>query len=109
MFKEAFTLLNDREDPASLGYVYAKSGERREALKLVAVLEEQSKQKYVRQEYIARIYAALGDLDQAFRWLERAHEAHSVNMPYLKVSPEWNTLRPDARFQSILARMKFPK
>ncbi len=109
MFKQAFALLEKKDDPVSLGYLYAASGDKREALRFAAILEGQSKQKYVRQETIARIYAALDDLVQAFRWLDMAFEERSVDMLNLKVSPDWDHLRTDPRFQALLDKMNFPK
>jgi tetratricopeptide (TPR) repeat protein len=57
----------------------------------------------------ARYYAQLGDKDQAFVWLEKAHEKHDGRMFTLKVHPFWDPLRDDPRFQDLLRRMNFPE
>ncbi len=57
----------------------------------------------------AEIYVRLGDLDQALAWLEKAYDKHDSNMYRLKVSPKWDPLRDDPRFQDLLRRMNFPK
>ncbi len=57
----------------------------------------------------ASIYSRLGDKDQAFAWLEKAYEEHSGPLIYLKVSPDYDPLRSDPRFQSLLRRMNFPE
>ncbi len=55
----------------------------------------------------ASYYAALGDKDQAFAFLEKALEAHDGYMPRLKVDPIWDPLRDDPRFRDLLRRMNF--
>jgi TolB-like protein/DNA-binding winged helix-turn-helix (wHTH) protein/Tfp pilus assembly protein PilF len=90
-----------------LGYVYAISGQRGEAQKLLAQLLEEARQKEVSPYNIARIYAGLGEKEQAFAWLERALADRDSNltMPGLKVDMELDSLRPDARFADLLRRM----
>ena len=50
---------------ASLGYVYAVSGQRGEAQTLLNELQEMSKQSYTNPYLIALIYVGLGDKEQA--------------------------------------------
>ena len=54
---------------------------------------------------IAAIYAALGEKDQALDWLERAHEARSDMLVYLKVTPVFYPLHEEPRFQALLKEM----
>jgi serine/threonine protein kinase len=51
-------------------------------------------------------YAEAGDLDQAFQYLDRALDAHDPALVHLAVSPWWDSLRADPRFNKCLARMK---
>ena len=51
-------------------------------------------------------YAEAGDLDQAFEYLTRALDAHDPALVHLAVSPWWDSLRADPRFNECLARMK---
>lgn len=55
----------------------------------------------------AQNYASLGDKEQALAWLEKAYQAHSFAMPFVKITPSFDALRNDARYQDILRRMKF--
>jgi TolB-like protein len=57
---------------------------------------------------IAGNYALLGDNDKAMYWLERAYENHDPNLPYVPLSPFWDNLRNDPRFQDLCRRMKLP-
>ncbi len=55
-----------------LGYCYAMSGRRQEALNEIAMLTERSATHYVSPMSFAAIYAGLGDKDQAIHRLEQA-------------------------------------
>ena len=54
---------------------------------------------------IAAVSAILGDKEQAFLWLEKAYEKREFGIPYLKCSPEFDSLRSDPRFQDLLRRV----
>jgi tetratricopeptide (TPR) repeat protein len=108
-FQKAVALEQDSPLAAAvLAGSYAAAGRKAEALKILSQLQELSKQRYVPPYGIAQAYAAMGDLNQAFAWLEKAYEAHSYDFVYLKVDPRNDRLRSDPRFQDILRRMNFP-
>jgi DNA-binding winged helix-turn-helix (wHTH) protein/Flp pilus assembly protein TadD len=46
-----------------------------------------------------------GDLDAAFRHLDRAIDSHDPALMHLAVAPQWESLRGDPRFNQCLARM----
>jgi hypothetical protein len=50
----------------------------------------------------------LGDEDRVFEWLEKAYEKRARTLVRLKVEPELDHLRSDARFENLLQRMNFP-
>jgi len=79
-----------------------------EARKILEQLQEVSKQRYVTPYIIGRIYAALKDKDEAFRWLETAYKECASWMIFLRTDPHFDVLRPDPRFQDLLRRMNFP-
>ena len=89
----------------ALGLAYAKLGEKEEAQKIVASLITRSEERYVAPTVIAAIYAALGDMDRAFEWLERAYELRSRSLVWLKVGHEFDPLRSEPRYQDLLRRM----
>lgn len=90
---------------AALGHAYAASGKRDEAMKIISDLKEQSKQRYVSPFHAAAIYNGLGDKDRAFEWFEKAYEDRSDLLVYIKMEPEFDNLRQDARFASLLRRV----
>jgi serine/threonine protein kinase/TolB-like protein/Tfp pilus assembly protein PilF len=53
----------------------------------------------------AQAYAAAGDRDRAFEWLERAYADHEVGITMIKGSWAWRSLRDDPRFPVLLRRM----
>lgn len=55
--------------------------------------------------YIAEIYAALGEKDHAFEWLEKALGDRDEELVFLKVNPRLDPLRSDPRFQRLLERV----
>jgi TolB-like protein/Flp pilus assembly protein TadD len=87
-----------------LGYVYALSGKKREAEKILSDLKVISKQRYVIPTYYAIIYAGLGDKDKAFEWLERGYREGGL-LTGLKTDPQWDSLRTDSRFADLLKRV----
>jgi len=91
-----------------LGWLYAVSGRRDDALKIAKELMELSSHTYVDFYQFATIYAGLGERDEAFRLLEKGYEEHSSSMPYLTVDPFWHDMRSDARFTDLLHRMRLP-
>ena len=94
---------------AQLGNVYAVSGRRGEALRILDELMELSQQEYVSPTNFAIVCIGLGEKDQAFAWLEKAYEERSTFLTEFAVEPMFDSLRSDPRFQDLLRRMKFPQ
>jgi hypothetical protein len=68
-------------------------------------LEAESRQQYVRSEYLAMGHAALGDMDKAFESLERAYHARSAGLIYLHLDPGYDLLREDPRYADMVKRI----
>jgi adenylate cyclase len=92
---------------SGLGHAYAVAGKRAEAQKVLDQLNELSKQRYVPAVSRVGIYVGLGEKDKAFEWLEKSYAERSQGLArnYLKVSPAYDPLRSDPRFQNLLRRM----
>jgi len=52
-------------------------------------------------------YLGLAGTDQAFAWLERAYQEHSIIMQELKVDPVFDPIRGDPRFVDLVRRVGF--
>ncbi|HZR09396.1 MAG TPA: protein kinase, partial [Myxococcales bacterium] len=89
------------------GYVHAKAGDRKEALRIVADLEERSRHQYVAPSNLALVDAALGDKDRAFALLDTAVTVRDAALASLKVDPLWDSIRADPRFTRLLIRTNF--
>jgi len=93
------------EDRAVIGYIDALSGRRSSALAIAAELARRSERGDVETAgAIAAIHAALGDKDNAFRWLNRSLQRRESWVEYLKVEPKFESLHADPRFANLLAR-----
>jgi TolB-like protein/DNA-binding winged helix-turn-helix (wHTH) protein/Flp pilus assembly protein TadD len=90
---------------ADIGHLYAVSGRRTEAQRVLTELIRKSEQSYVSAYDVAVIYAGLGDMDQAFAWLDKAIEQRSFWLVWLKLDPRLDGLRRDQRFANLLQRV----
>jgi tetratricopeptide (TPR) repeat protein len=101
-FQTALSLGGETYTVGKLGHVYAVSGNRMEATKILRELEQSGLTEKFYD--IAIIYAGLGDKDRAFQWLERCYAERSRSLIYLKVAPLLDSLRGDPRFSDLLPR-----
>ena len=97
------------ETLASLAHVYAASGNRGEAQRILDQLNQRSKQTHVDPYFVALIYLGLGQKDQAFEWLDKALEYRSFMLAWLRIEPRLDAIRSDPRYQSLLRRAGFPR
>jgi len=72
---------------ASSATVYAVSGRKAEAHKILAELQRLSERSYVAATDIALVYSGLGEKDKSFAWLDKAYEEHSFSLSQIKVEP----------------------
>ena len=59
--------------------------------------------------HIARVYAALGNIDQTFEYVKRSLNEHNATRLLLKVDPFMDEIRPDPRYQQMLEKMGLAK
>jgi serine/threonine-protein kinase len=89
-----------------LGYCFAVTGKRTEALEILKDLKERYTRRESVGDYLAGVYAGLGDKDQAFAWLEKDFEQHSGQLPW-RIT-RWFTfddLRGDPRYDDLVRRI----
>ena len=80
----------------------ASQGTRAEAMKIVQELEsEHPATSYL----MAHVYAALGENERAFGYLERALEERHIQLVSLRTDPALDRLRADPRFADVLRRV----
>jgi serine/threonine protein kinase/TolB-like protein/Tfp pilus assembly protein PilF len=90
---------------AALGHVYAASGRRAEAERVLDELQARQKLSHVSPYDFTIIYTALGERERAFECLEQAFENRSEALVWLKVDPRLDAIRTDPRFISIQRRV----
>ena len=83
----------------------ALMGRQDEARRELAKVLEIARSAYVPAALLAGIYAALGDADHAFEYLERGVEERAVMLLWLPFDQHWEQLRRDPRFERLLATM----
>ena len=94
--------------PGSMGYVgqiHALSGRRDQAIAEIERLVALSRDRYVPAYDVATIYAALGDVDQTFIWLERAFEDRSTLIPWVPWDEVFDVIRSDPRYPALIQRL----
>ena len=85
--------------------LFARAGRTEEALGYLAKLEElerTSPELTLHFDFIATL-TALGRIDEAVEWLERAIEARIGFVVFVRHTFPWENLRPDPRMDEILA------
>ncbi len=91
-----------------LAYLYAVSGRQTEARKLLAEVEKayrERKSLSMTPYSIAQVYVALGQPDEAFKWLNNAFETRRLLLPDFRYSDKLNPIRQDPRFQDLQQRV----
>jgi TolB-like protein/DNA-binding winged helix-turn-helix (wHTH) protein/Flp pilus assembly protein TadD len=89
------------------GSALALSGRRAEAEQIVHGLIEARNRRFIPPSAIALVFAGLGDVESALKWLEMGYEARDVGMMFLPIDPKWNDLRLNPRFRALLKRCHF--
>jgi TolB-like protein/Flp pilus assembly protein TadD len=109
-FQKAFDLNNDPYSLAMLGQAYARNGQKDEAQKILARLNEEAKLHYVAPYALALVQIALGDKDHAIEELERAYSEGETNYLFaIKVDPMLDNLRGEPRFEALVRKVTAAK
>ena len=89
-----------------LAGVLVDAGQIEEARTILNDMLRKSQSQYVPAINIASIYDALGEKEDALRWLDKAYEQRDPGMTLFKSeAPRWKSLNEDPRFQDLLRRM----
>jgi DNA-binding winged helix-turn-helix (wHTH) protein/TolB-like protein len=101
-----------RPGPAALGlcaHVYGAVGRRDDAKKLIGALESQIESRQLFDPwYLAVAYAGSGDRAKTLSLLERAFRQRSWNLFGIRMTPYWDRVRNEPRFQAIVRALNFP-
>jgi len=114
MYEEALTETRAAIQMTNLGKGFfglwlARSGNRTEALKVLADLKKESGVQYVQNYDFALLYIGLGDKEQALNYLEKHMVARAETANSYAVAPELDELRSEPRFKAMLKKMNLPE
>ena len=102
-YAEALDAMTKAHDSTSMPIAWAPLGRLREARERIAVVRNTSGDRLPYS--VACLYAAVGDRDSAFVWLNRAYALHQADLLSMKVDPMMDPLRGDRRFELLLRRL----
>ena len=89
---------------AELGYAYVASGDTARAQACHEEMVSLSG-RFTAWAHLAGLSAALGKMDEAFEFLERAYERREVWMVLLAINPQLESMRTDPRFDEMVRRV----
>lgn len=88
----------------ALGHVYAKSGRKLEAQKVLQQLDQLSKQNEDAQLSKAVVHTGLGEINEAFEALEKNAKSWDSPPAALILDPRLDELRSDPRYQELITK-----
>jgi len=89
-----------------LGYSYAMTDHKEEARRILNELLEDRISSWTAMG-IAVIHGALGNLDEAFKWVK--YEPHHAWIPWISVMPMGKSFRSDKRFMELVRHWNIPE
>jgi TolB-like protein/Flp pilus assembly protein TadD len=91
-----------------LGWAYGMAGRTRDAERILAELTAAMSTQYVSPYHLALVYQGLGRTTDLFEWLERSYAERSMWLPWFHITPTFDSVRRDPRFDSLVRRMGLP-
>jgi tetratricopeptide (TPR) repeat protein len=95
------------ETMSSLKAAFAASGWKGYLRKQIELMKAEAGKRSLPTYSMARLYARLGDNNQALEWLQKAYDKHSDYLVLLKVDPMFDETRRDPRFAELMRKVGF--
>lgn len=89
----------------SLAHILATAGQQEEALSMTKTIITDSKLGNNDYRTIGQIFAALGNLEEAFKWLELSYIRREEALCNMKLDPKMDPLRDDPRFDLLVKKI----
>ncbi|HEV8394626.1 MAG TPA: winged helix-turn-helix domain-containing protein [Vicinamibacterales bacterium] len=105
---EAAAAFVSTNELGSLVHALAVDGRRAGACDVLARLEAASRDVYISPLQFAVAYLGLEQTERVWATLERGVDTRAVDLAGVRVDPRFASLRGDARFDAVLARMGLP-
>jgi TolB-like protein/Tfp pilus assembly protein PilF len=87
----------------------ARAGRRDDALRLIRPFEEKYPNPGVAIQWLALVYAFMGDEANTIHWLERSADAHEFQAMNLAVHPAYASIRQAPAFRALMKRMRLDR
>ena len=100
---------SESEFAAAIEAGFRSAGWKGALVKGVEIRLAQHKAGYSSAYAIASLYAAMGDKDQAFRWLTTAYQEHDWLLVGLKTDLLFDPIRSDPRFAELVRKVGLPQ
>ncbi len=107
-YRQAVGAQGDRNPVALVAYLITTGREEEAREKLKRLGQDPVASRLLAAD-LAALYTMLGDKEAAFEWLERAYLERSGSLTFTKVSPSFEPLHSDPRFQSLLRRLNLER
>jgi len=91
----------------TLGLVYGKAGQRKQAEAVLNELLALSPRQYVSPHCFVDVYSGLRNSEKVFEWLEKSYQERSHSLLWLRVSRDVDWLESDPRFDNLMHRIGF--
>ena len=107
-YRKTLTRVNDTGLLEALAKGNSESGPRGAMRAIADEMAERSKTSYVDPFKVSSTYAQAGEVNLAFEWLEKAVEKGSLELLYVGLRPDFDVLRGDPRYESLMQRFGLP-
>src|SRR5882724_7486417 len=108
-YTKAQELGADPRNRVLLAAAKAQSGDKDAAVRMLAELEEASRNREIPGAQRAVLYISLGNRTEAIRCLEQSVADHDTqDVAWIKVYPTWDPLRGDPRFEALVQKVVGP-
>jgi hypothetical protein len=97
--------LSGGRDSAHLAYAYVVTGRPEEGARILASVMKAEANKPELAVHLAMVYGALGQSDEAFKWLDVGYRERASFMVGLKIDPAFERLHDDPRWDDLMKRM----
>ena len=88
-----------------LAHVAAATGDEKEARRILAELTAARSTRVISAWGLAVLHASLGDVDEAFEWLDVAMDEKSPGLIMLRAHPRLDAIRSDPRYWPLVKRV----
>ena len=96
---------NKIKTDVALAYIYAVSGQEEKARKIIENTGIEKMLSSNDYRGVALVYAALGETDEAFEWLEQSYEKHEESLCSIGIDPKFDSIRDDMRYTTMLNKI----